>query len=83
MSRSKDATPDPIIAAIRDRLIANGQTQRNLAGACQCSEKHISFVLNGRTDPSMKMLRRMLDFVALDVEVKDSGAYPDPSRYSH
>lgn len=60
---------DTMIDVIRERMLADGRTQREFAADLGISPKHLSEVFNGWADPSFKLLDKMLEFLGLDLRV--------------
>lgn len=58
---------DPVISHIRAEMRSQGLTQREMAERLHISQKHLSFVLNGRAGLSLPMLRQL--FAELDLEL--------------
>lgn len=60
---------DTMIDVLREAMLAQGMTQRDLADQLGISQKHMSRVFNGWADPSFKLLDRMLSTLGLDLQV--------------
>lgn len=58
-----------MIDVIRERMLALGMTQKELAAQLGVTQKHISQVFNGWADPSFALLDFMLEVLDLDLRV--------------